>query len=645
MKVSMKRTSGVMLAVAALTALAACSSSSGSGNVGSHPGTAGAGTGTVGLEGQYGHIPAESTAPEVSGTITESAPNGSAPTWILPLMNAANNSVYTVEEFDYTLYRPLYWTVNGVSPKELPALSLANEPTWSNNDQTVSFTLKSQFKWSDGQPVTSQDVLFWFDELKAALKQSPANWAYYTPKLGIPDQVTSMTAPNASTVTINLNKPVNPEWFQLNELSAIQAMPSHAWDIDAAGGPALTDWATNPTDAGKIYTYLSKQSSALSTYATNPLWQVVDGPYKLTQYDASSGAFTMVPNTTYGGPHAKVESAWTVTPFTSDDAEFNAVQAGKLDIAYVPLNDMPKANSVTGTYNLFGYSDFGFSNVEYNFKDTTGDFGNIISQLYVRQALAHLEDEAGYIHAFFYGAGGQAFGPVPAIPSSPYTPADALSNPYPYNPTEAASILKSHGWSVVPNGTDTCTSPGTGPTNCGAGIPAGTALTWNLIYGNTPNILQEQVQDWASEAKTIGITMNLSESNFNYMINNYNDPAAPKNDNKWAMEDFGGETDSTYPTTFGVMNCAGSGNIGGYCNATADQLIAASISSPNPNAVTAEAEFLTTAQPNLFQPNQDDALGTAGVLVWVKNLSGPPNAFEALTQANWIPEMYFLTSK
>jgi peptide/nickel transport system substrate-binding protein len=532
-----------------------------------------------------------------------------------------------------------------VSPKELPALSLANEPTWSNNDQTVSFTLKSQFKWSDGQPVTSQDVLFWFDELKAALKQSPANWAYYTPKLGIPDQVTSMTAPNASTVTINLNKPVNPEWFQLNELSAIQAMPSHAWDIDAAGGPALTDWATNPTDAGKIYTYLSKQSSALSTYATNPLWQVVDGPYKLTQYDASSGAFTMVPNTTYGGPHAKVESAWTVTPFTSDDAEFNAVQAGKLDIAYVPLNDMPKANSVTGTYNLFGYSDFGFSNVEYNFKDTTGDFGNIISQLYVRQALAHLEDEAGYIHAFFYGAGGQAFGPVPAIPSSPYTPADALSNPYPYNPTEAASILKSHGWSVVPNGTDTCTSPGTGPTNCGAGIPAGTALTWNLIYGNTPNILQEQVQDWASEAKTIGITMNLSESNFNYMINNYNDPAAPKNDNKWAMEDFGGETDSTYPTTFGVMNCAGSGNIGGYCNATADQLIAASISSPNPNAVTAEAEFLTTAQPNLFQPNQDDALGTAGVLVWVKNLSGPPNAFEALTQANWIPEMYFLTSK
>jgi peptide/nickel transport system substrate-binding protein len=638
----MKRTSGVMLAVAALTALAACSSGS-SGGGSNHTGSTGTGSGSVGLEGQYGTMPAPSTAPEVAGTITESAPDNSAPNWILPMITAADNSVYTVEEFDYNMYAPLYWTVNGVEPKELPALSLANDPTWSNDDKTLSFTLKSGFKWSDGQPITSQDVLFWYYELKAALKQSPANWAPYTPGLGIPDQVASMTAPNASTVTMTLKTSVNPTWFLLNELADIQPMPSHAWDIDATGGPAITDWATNPVDAGKIYTYLSKQSSSLSTYATNPLWQVVDGPYKLSAFDESAGSFTMVPNTTYGGPHAKVESAWSVTQFTSDDAEFNALQAGKIDIGYVPLNDMPKASSLTGTYNEFGYSDFGWSSVEYNFKDTTGHFNNIIGQLYIRQALAHLEDEPGYIHAFFYGAGGQAFGPVPAIPASPYTPADALTNPYPYNPSQAASILKAHGWTVVPNGTDTCTSPGTGPANCGAGIPAGTPLSWNLIYGNVPNILQEQVQDWASEAKTVGITMNLSESNFDYMIANYNDPSAPKTINKWAMEDFGGETDSTYPTTFGVMNCAGSGNIGGYCDKTADSLIQASISSPNPSAVTAEAQYLTLQQPNLFQPNQDDALGTAGILAWVKNLSAPATAFEGLTQANFTPQFWYLT--
>jgi peptide/nickel transport system substrate-binding protein len=38
----------------------------------------------------------------------------------------------------------------------------------------------------------------------------------------------------------------------------------------------------------------------------------------------------------------------------------------------------------------------------------------------------------------------------------------------------------------VPNGTDTCAKPGTGPGQCGAGIPAGTKLAFNLIYNIFP---------------------------------------------------------------------------------------------------------------------------------------------------------------
>jgi peptide/nickel transport system substrate-binding protein len=130
---------------------------------------------------------------------------------------------------------------------------------------------------------------------------------------------------------------------------------------------------------------------------------------------------------------------------------------------------------------VFGYPEFGWEYVTYNFKDTTGDFSNIIDKLYIRQAVAHLEDEAGYVKAFFYGAGGQAFGPVPSMPKSPYTPANALTNPYPFRTADAASILKANGWSVVPNGTDSCVKPGTGAGECGTGIPAGTKLEWNLI--------------------------------------------------------------------------------------------------------------------------------------------------------------------
>jgi peptide/nickel transport system substrate-binding protein len=518
----------------------------------------------------------------------------------MPMITAADNSVFTVPEFDYQMYRPLYWLVNGVEPKEMPSMSLANDPVWSNGDKTVTFTLKSTYKWSNGDPVTSQDVLFFYYVLKAALKESAANWAYYTPGVGFPDLVTSITAPDASTVTINLKSAVNPTWFWEDEIGVIQPMPSAAWDIGAAGGKPVTDWATNPADAKKIYDYLAAASKSESTWVTSPLWQVVDGPYKL--------------------------------------------KSGSIDAGYVPLTDVPQSQSLTSTYNEFGYSDFGWNYITYNFKDTTGDFNNIIDKLYIRQALAHLEDEPGYIHAFFNGAGGQAYGPVPQSPSSPFTPANAATDPYPFSTADAASLLKANGWTVVPNGTDTCTSPGTGAGQCGAGIPAGTKLEWNVIYGTNPSVLGEQTQDWASQAKTVGITMNLSSSNFNFQIANYNDPASPKTIDKWAMDDFGGFTDSTYPTTFGVFNSGGSSNIGGYADPRADALINASVSSSNPAAVTAEAEYLTQQQPSLFQPNPDGGFGTASIVLWKKSVSGTPQSWESLTQDYWNPEFWFLTS-
>ena len=78
------------------------------------------------------------------------------------------------------------------------------------------------------------------------------------------------------------------------------------------------------------------------------------------------------------------------------------------------------------------------------------------------------------------------------------------------------------------------------------------------------------------------------------MIQNYNDAASTANENKWAMEDFGGETNSTYPTQFGVLNTGGSGQIGAYSNPQADSLINASVTGSDPAAVTNEASFFTT---------------------------------------------------
>ncbi|HEY6279801.1 MAG TPA: ABC transporter substrate-binding protein [Streptosporangiaceae bacterium] len=619
---------GLAALVAAASVLAAC------GGTSTTPSTSA-------LFGVYGKIPAAASGPQHTGNITVSEPPSSTPTAIIPLQPTANYSVFTLTLFDYEMWRPLYWTVVGTAPQYNPTYSLADYPVVSNGGKTFTITMKS-YKWSDGQPVTSKDVAFWYYLLKAAVKESPANWGGYTPNVGLPDQVASVTTPNASTIVFTMKSAVNPSWLALDQLGSVQPMPSHAWARASAGGPLLD--FTVAANATKIYNYLISQNKTEATWASNPLWKTVDGPYVLQSFNSTNAAYTMVPNTHYSGPHATKMSDYSGVPFTSDNAEYNGVKASNVQIGYVPTADLPQIGSIKALgYNVYGYPDFGWLYMDYNFKDTTGDFNNIIKQLYIRQALAHLQDQAGVIHAFFGGAAAPAFGPVPTLPKSPYAPPNALINPYPYSVPDAIALLKAHGWNVVPGGTTTCAHAGTAAGECGAGIPAGTKLAWNLIYTTTPANIAQQVTAYASEAKKAGIELTLKSSNFNYIIANYDDPAAPKNDNAWAMEDFGGFTDSTYPTTLGVFNCTGSVNEGGYCDPTADSLIHASVFGTNPNAVKSEAEYLTTQAPALFQPNVSTALESGNVLVWKTTLSGPPTAFSSITQY-WInPELMYFT--
>jgi len=618
------------LALVGATVLTACVSSS-------TPKTGSA------VPGVYGSLPAPAPGVQYAGTVSVAQPPGSAPTWILPLATSASVSVFTVHLFDEQMYRPLYWLVNGVEPKEASALSLAGDPRVSNGDKTFTVTLKSSYKWSDGKPITSQDILFWYDLMKAAVTASPSNWAYYTPGIGMPDQVASVTAPNASTVVFTMKSAVNPTWFWQNQLGVIQPMPAFAWAKASATGPILN--FASPANAARIYNYLAAQARPSASWATSPLWKIVDGPYTLSSFSTASGAFTMSPNQAYGGPHAKTVSKYSSVPFTSDSAEDNAILTGSLDVGYVPLASLPHVNKIRSIgYNVFGYPAFGWLYMVYNFKDATGHFNKIISQLYIRQAMAHLQDQPGVIKAFFYGAAGQAYGPVPVLPKSPYTPANALINPYPFSVTAATSLLKAHGWKVVPGGTDTCTRPGSGSSDCGAGIPAGTPLAWNLIYTNTPASIGEQVTALASEAKQAGIEITQVSSNFNYIVTNDDDQAGKTNIDEWAMADFGGFADNTYPTTFGIFNCTGSSNFGGYCSSQADKLIDASVFSTSPKAVTSEASYLTTQQPGLFGPTPADALEIGTVLVWKKTLSGPPASFATVTQFNINPEMWYFTT-
>ena len=82
------------------------------------------------------------------------------------------------------MYRPLYWFGQNGQPVVNNSLSLANQPTVSG--QTLTITLK-HYMWSNGTPVTAQDVMFWLNMELA----EPANYGAYT---GFPANMTNIHA-------------------------------------------------------------------------------------------------------------------------------------------------------------------------------------------------------------------------------------------------------------------------------------------------------------------------------------------------------------------------------------------------------------------------------------------------------------------
>jgi peptide/nickel transport system substrate-binding protein len=626
-----------MALVSGVLLLAACSSGSSGGGGGSSSSAAPSGAGdTSTTAGAYGTLPPASGTPVKGGTITYPITAGAQPTYIMPILPGEDFTVYNAD-FQIPMYRPLYWTTVGNRPVLNPALSLASNPTYSNGNKTVTVNMSHDYTWStNGAPVDAKDVIFYIDEVRAAVKENASNYGPYT-KGDFPDDIVSVSAPSTYQLVFHLDQAYNPNWFTETQLTQITPMPSTYWNVGSAGGAHL-DY-TNPANAKKIYDYLNGQSKKLSTYATNPLWQDVDGPFRLTAFNTTTDSNTMVPNPKYGGPQKPVFSQLKAEYFASSTAEFNALRAGQLSQGYVPANDLPQVPGIKASgYNVYGYPDLGFEYIVFNFKDKTNNWDKVIAQLYIRQALAHLSDQAAIIHGAYGGAAAPAYGPVPAIPATAYVPANAATNPYPYSISASSQLLSSHGWKVVPGGTTTCQSPGTGPTNCGAGIPAGQNLNFTDYYTNDPASFEQETNQFAASAGQVGIKVTPVAKTFDFIVNQYDDPIKPSENNSWAVENYGGFTSNIYPTTDTIFNTGGDDNEGDYSSPTADRLIHNSRFGADTSAVQKEAAFLTKDLPGIFLPNPDL------IFAW-KGISGPPDSFANLTQYSFTPEYWYLTSK
>ncbi len=438
---------------------------------------------------------------KATNTATMALPPNTAPNWIWPFAPIADFSVTNISSLQQLLFRPLYWFGNDGKAEVNDSLSLAAEPVYGNGGKTVTIKLKD-YGWSNGTPVTSADVMFWFNMAKA----EKTNFAAYVPGQ-FPDNIVSASAPDARTVVFTTDKAYSREWFLYNQLSQITPMPQ-SWDMTGTGAKGTC--STQVSGCPAVYDYLVGQSMDLPTYASNPLWQVVDGPWTLKSFN-SDGHITFVPNTKYSGPVKATLAEFREVPFTTDSAEFNVLGgAATLDVGYLPSQDLSSPRPANSTpdqagpnpldkrYTLAPWNLYGINYFPINFNNPT--VGPIFKQLYFRQALQSVVDQPDILTAAAKNYGFQTTGPVPLFPDGPLVSPLEKDNPYPFSIDAARKYLTDNGWGLAPGAAATCRNPGTGAGQCGAGIAAGQELAFTLLYSSGQQGIEVAMESMKSNA-------------------------------------------------------------------------------------------------------------------------------------------------
>ena len=270
----------------------------------------------------------------------------------------------------------------------------------SEDGTQITMHLRDDIKWSDNEPITSEDFKFTW-EMAIDTKNTVASAYPY-------DNVTGIDTPDEQTVVINFETPFAPWLATLWQ----GILPSHILRpvYDADGTLDNAEWNLAPT--------------------------VGCGPYVFAEWESGSFArFTANPN--FWGDQPKIGEIFM--RFVPDDAsQTAALIAGDADLgAFIPYSDVPqlKDAGLTVTTEPSGYNEGWFFRIDEKSHPALQDVN-------VRKALAMAVDRGAVNQDLLLG--------LTNVPASYW---DSLSfyndpplEPYPYDPEGAKALLDEAGW-------------------------------------------------------------------------------------------------------------------------------------------------------------------------------------------------------
>jgi peptide/nickel transport system substrate-binding protein len=361
----------------------------------------------------------------------------------------------------YEMYQLNYDTLTDYAAKDFSAVpSLATSWDTSSDGLTWTYHLRPGLKWSDGQPLTANDVAYTFNRVRNG-KYEQTNYGNYVAA------ITSVTATDDTTVVMKVKKPT-PIMLHLY----VYILPEHIWKN--IGEKAVKHYTNEP----------------------GPNGIVGSGPFIVMQHQ--KGQFVRLErNPNYWGTKPKVDEL-VFRVFTNEDSMAQALRRGEIDFAdSLGTNVFKSLQGVTGIKTVDAqYS--GFDEIAFNTGAALdngtpiGDGHPALKDPRVRQALSYAIDTKAITERVYGGHGTPGSSIIPPIYQSLHY--DPGSTAYTFDPTKAGQLLDQAGYTKGKNGIRTM--PG-----------GGRPLSFRLFGRSNSQTSQQTVQFVAGWLKDIGIAV------------------------------------------------------------------------------------------------------------------------------------------
>lgn len=315
---------------------------------------------------------------------------------------------------------------------------LASDIKVSDDGMAITFVLRDNVKFHNGNLLTSADVKYTMDELFASKGYKSGAFFDTVPADGSDTKpaVPAATPPAVANANANANAGVKPaeqpKTKRVPHITSVETPDARTVVINI-GRPSLKDPLFSNLVAIPII-----PAGSIAQQKESPLGS---GPFRFVSFDASQNTVELASNADYweGAPKVAKLRIKTVTDATSLQAE---LQSGGVDIAPNPSNlppDMLKALSLNSNLKL---DQFEGSNIQYLVFNTQSPPLNSIK---VRQAIGYAIDRQKIVTDLLQGQATVANSVVPAQ-SWAYTPGTV----YKYDPAKAKQLLAEAGYKNEP---------------------------------------------------------------------------------------------------------------------------------------------------------------------------------------------------